>query len=126
MIKQLLLEMHVCQIQKTLLKYFTNVKAVGKGSFGTVYIGNINIKNNVFSIAIKEGQISRFEANRAKKLQFPVEYLFNQMMNNILNTKMCPCFNYTYCIQFCDHCEVVSAVFNSPKSKITTCSVTMV
>ncbi len=111
---------------KTLLKYFTNVKAVGKGSFGTVYIGNINIKNNVFSIAIKEGQISRFEANRAKKLQFPVEYLFNQMMNNILNNKMCPCFNYTYCIQFCDHCEVVSAVFNSPKSKITTCSVTMV
>ncbi len=72
---------------KTLLKYFTNVKAVGKGSFGTVYIGNINIKNNVFSIAIKEGQISRFEANRAKKLQFPVEYLFNQMMNNILNNK---------------------------------------
>ncbi len=77
---------------KTLLKYFTNVKAVGKGSFGTVYIGNINIKNNVFSIAIKEGQISRFEANRAKKLQFPVEYLFNQMMNNILNNKMCPWF----------------------------------
>ncbi len=55
---------------KTLLKYFTNVKAVGKGSFGTVYIGNINIKNNVFSIAIKEGQISRFEANRAKNFNF--------------------------------------------------------
>ncbi|QMS79763.1 hypothetical protein IIV6-T1_373 [Invertebrate iridescent virus 6] len=113
---------------KTLLKYFTNVKAVGKGSFGTVYIGNINIKNNVFSIAIKEGQISGLEANRAKKLQFPVEYLFNQMMNNILNNKMCPSFNYTYCIHFCDHCEVVSAIFKNPKtkSKITTCSVTMV
>ncbi len=110
---------------KTLLKYL-QCKSCGKGSLGTVYIGNINIKNNVFSIAIKEGQISRFEANRAKKLQFPVEYLFNQMMNNILNNKMCPCFNYTYCIQCCDHCEVVSAVFNSPKSKITTCSVTMV
>ncbi len=26
---------------KTLLKYFTNVKAVGKGSFGTVYIGTL-------------------------------------------------------------------------------------
>ncbi len=38
---------------KNIIKYFTNVKAVGKGSFGTVYIGNINIKNNVFSIAIK-------------------------------------------------------------------------
>ncbi len=36
---------------------------------------------------------------------------------------MCPCFNYTYCIQFCDHCEVVSAVFNLPESQITTCSV---
>ncbi len=40
MIKQLLLEMHVCQIQN-IIKIFTNVKAVGKGSFGTVYIGNI-------------------------------------------------------------------------------------
>ncbi len=40
------------------------------------------------------------------------------MMNNILNNKMCPCFNYTYCIQFCDHCEVVSAVLIPRNQKL--------
>ncbi len=77
---------------KTLFKIFYKCKSGWKGSFWNCVYRKHNIKPNVFSIAIKEGQISRFEANRAKKLQFPVEYLFNQMMNNILNNKMCPCF----------------------------------
>ncbi len=48
-------------------------------------------------------------------------------MNNILNNKIVSLFNYTYCIHFVIICEVCSArCFNSPKSKITTCSVTMV
>jgi hypothetical protein len=116
---------------QTLLKYFTNIKAVGKGSFGTVYIGNVNISNNVYTIAIKEGQITKVEARRAKKLEFPIEYLFNQMMNSILNNGLCPSFNYTYCILFCDQCEVTERFFKANgnigiKSKVTTCSVTMV
>lgn len=116
---------------QTLLKYFTNIKAVGKGSFGTVYIGNVNISNNVYTIAIKEGQITKVEAQRAKNLEFPIEYLLNQMMNTILNDGLCPSFNYTYCILFCDQCEVAERFYKANgnigiKSKITTCSVTMV
>jgi serine/threonine protein kinase len=116
---------------KTLLKYFTNVRAVGKGSFGTVYIANVQIKNEVRSIAIKEGQITKTEADRAKKVEFPLEYLYNQLMNNILNNGFCPSFSYTYCILFCDHCEVLQSFYKpngqiGNRSKMTTCSVTMV
>ena len=116
---------------ETLLKYFTNIKAVGKGSFGTVYTGNIKISSDTFSVAIKESQITKLESKRAKNLEFPIEYFFNQLMNRILNRGLCPSFNYTFCILFCDHCEVFTSFFKrngniGRKSKITTCSITMV
>ncbi len=40
-----------------------------------------------FLLRLKKDRFPDLKANRAKKLQFPVEYLFNQMMNNILNNK---------------------------------------
>jgi 2-cysteine adaptor domain len=111
---------------KTLLKYFTNVKAVGKGSFGTVYVGNVKMAGATHAIAIKEGQITRAEAIKARNLEIPQEFLFNQLMNNILNKGFSPSFNYSYCILFCDHCEAFSGKRRPVKPKTTTCSVTMV
>ncbi|CCV02501.1 Serine/threonine protein kinase [Armadillidium vulgare iridescent virus] len=119
---------------KTLLQYFKNVKMVGKGSFGTVYVADLKIaattlktvKGSSFQIAIKEGQITAREAREARQLRFPVEYLYNRLMNNILDDGYSPSFNYTYCILFCDQCEVIKWRGNKQVPSLTTCSVTMV
>lgn len=131
----------------TLLKYFENLRIVGRGTFGTVYVGKVKLDggastmdalnqvlpkaaNLEVEIAIKEARISAAESRAAKKMRFPVEYLFNKLINDILTSGYCPSFAYSYCILFCDHCEVVKFVQQKgrpvQKKALTTCSVTMV
>lgn len=94
-----------CMTQnKTLLKYVDNPKLLGYGSFGNVYGVSIPNTNPQVSAAIKEGRISPNELRKAMVKQYPVEYLFNKLINDLINEKMCPNFSYTFAIFFCDKC----------------------
>ena len=104
---------------KTLLKYVTNPKELGSGNFGTVY--SVTIPKSNISVAIKEGRIHKEEYDRALKKEYPMEYLFNKLVNDLIDDKVCPNFAYTYAIFFCDNCslELIPGV-------ITPCSETIV
>lgn len=108
---------------QTLLKVFTNVKRIEDT---TVYIGDINIDDTPHpfskshSIAIKEKDLPEDFVPSTSK--FPFEYLFNELINKILDSGVCPSFNYTFCIFFCDHCLPFVRIFADEEAS---CSVTM-
>lgn len=89
---------------KTLLKYVENSKLLGYGSFGNVYGVKIPKTNPPVPAAIKEGRISINEFKKAMAKQYPVEYLFNKLINDLIDNKICPNFSYTFAIFFCDKC----------------------
>jgi serine/threonine protein kinase len=107
---------------KTLLKYVVNSQKLGKGSFGNVYKASIPNMNPTLSIAIKEGRISPSEYKKALIKQYPMEYLYNKLINDLIDNKICPNFTFTYAIFFCNKC---SLELNS-KSLVTQCSETIV
>lgn len=108
---------------QTLLKYIGDSKLLGYGSFGNVYRGVIPKTNPYISVAIKEGRISSGEYKKALIKQYPMEYLFNKLINDLIDDKVCPNFTYTYAIFFCDKCTLDLV---SSKSVITQCSETIV
>ncbi|CCV01931.1 Serine/threonine protein kinase [Invertebrate iridescent virus 22] len=89
---------------KTLLKYVDNPKLLGYGSFGNVY--GASIPKSKISVAVKEGRISAAELRKALVKQYPMEYLFNKLINDLIDNKICPNFSYTYAIFFCDKCTL--------------------
>jgi hypothetical protein len=101
----------------TLLKYVDEKKLLGLGSFGNVY--GVTIPKTDLSVAIKEGAISTIELKKALKKQYPLEYLYNKLINDLIDEKICPNFSYTYAIFFCDKCLL-------NRSKLTQCSETVV
>lgn len=111
-----------CMTQnKTLLKYVGTPKLLGYGSFGNVY--GAQIPNTKIPVAIKEGRISAAELKKAMVKNYPMEYLYNKLINDLLDDKICPNFSYTYAIFFCDKCTLNEF----DKKPITTqCSETIV
>ena len=95
-----------CMTQtKTLLKYVNNHKLLGYGTFGNVY--GIRIPTNPpLTAAVKEGRISVSEFKKALVKQYPMEYLYNKLINDLIDEKVCPNFTYTYAIFFCDKCTL--------------------
>ena len=94
-----------CMTQnKSLLKYVSNHKLLGYGSFGNVY--GVTVPKTNLSVAIKEGRISSSELRKAMVKQYPLEYLFNKLINDIIDNKFCPNFSYTFAIFFCDKCTL--------------------
>lgn len=94
-----------CMTQtKTLLKYLDTPKLLGYGSFGNVY--GASIPKSKISIAVKEGRISAAELKKAMVKQYPMEYLFNKLINDLIDNKICPNFSYTFAIFFCDKCTL--------------------
>jgi hypothetical protein len=91
---------------KSLLKYVSNHKLLGYGSFGNVYGVTIPNANPPLTAAIKEGRISASELRKAMVKQYPIEYLFNKLINDLIDNKFCPNFSYTYAIFFCDKCTL--------------------
>jgi serine/threonine protein kinase len=89
---------------KSLLKYVVEEAIIGYGSFGSVY--KVDLPDNKASVAIKEGRISKDELKKAKDKKYPLEYLFNKLVNDLIDDKICPNFAYTYLIYFCDKCFV--------------------
>lgn len=96
-----------CMTQsKTLLKYVSSSKLVGYGTYGNVYGVTIPKTNPPISVAIKEGYISLFELKRAMVNRYPVEYLYNNLINKLIDGKICPNFSYTFAIFFCNKCTL--------------------
>lgn len=94
-----------CMTQnKSLLKYVSNHKLLGYGSFGNVY--GVTVPKTNLSVAIKEGRISASELRKAMVKQYPLEYLFNKLINDLIDDKFCPNFSYTFAIFFCDKCTL--------------------
>lgn len=108
---------------KTLLKYVNNPELVGYGCFGNVYKVNLPFERPTFggrvdsqreqptlpkttiSVAIKEGRITVAEFKTAiLKKRYPLEYLYNKLINDLVDAKTCPNFSYTFAIFFCDKC----------------------
>ncbi len=69
MIKQFTAGNACMSIQKH-IKIFTNVKAVGKDRLELVYIGNINIKNNVFLLRLKKDRFPDLKLIELKNFNF--------------------------------------------------------
>lgn len=108
--------------KKTLLKYVDKPKLLGYGSFGNVY-GVVTRSDPAIPVAIKEGRILKSEYTQAMKKKYPLEYLYNKLINDLINEKICPNFSFTYAIFFCDKCKLNE--FDA-KPIITQCSETVV
>ncbi len=106
---------------KTLLKYVTNPKKLGFGSFGTVY--GVTIPKSNISVAIKEGRLEDEQYERALRKEYPKEYLYNKLINDLIDDKVCPNFSYTYAIFFCGKC---SLDVGKGETEETQCSETIV
>jgi len=98
-------EGEACMTQnKSLLKYVENHKLIGAGTFGNVY--SVKIPKTNISVAIKEGRITVKELKNSMVKKYPPEYIYNGLINNLIENKVCPNFSYTYAILFCNHCTI--------------------
>jgi len=113
-----------CMTQnKSLLKYVSDHKLIGHGSFGNVYGVIVPKTNPPLAAAVKEGRLSKTEFRRAMVKQYPLEFLFNKLINDLMDNYFCPNFSYTYAIFFCDKCTLNEF---DKKPIQTQCSETMV
>jgi len=108
---------------RTLLKYVDNPKLLGYGSYGNVY--EVSIPSSGLKVAIKEGEISKKEYAKAMNKQYPKEYLFNKLVNDLIENKTCPNFSYTYVIFFCNMCTLKSDFLCFTVTSETQCSETV-
>jgi hypothetical protein len=120
---------------KTLLKYVDSPTLLGSGAYGNVYSVNIPVitkpndpraKARISPlgemVAIKEGRVTRKEFNKAMNKQYPMEYLFNKLINDLIKNKTCPNFPYTFAIFFCNKCTLYEP---NRKTISTQCSETV-
>ncbi len=93
---------------QSLLRYVTGSKLLGYGSFGNVYKVEVptGLHGDKIEVAIKEGRITYSEYRNAMRKRYPIEYLFNKLINDLLDDRVCPNFTYTHAIFFCDRCSV--------------------
>lgn len=118
----------VCMTEnKSLLKFVAKPKLLGYGSFGNVYGVTIPKTNPTISIAIKEARINDSEMQKAKDKQYPMEYLYNKLINDLVDEMVCPNFSYTFAIFFCNACTLNDPYFEfNKKTYRAQCSETVV
>jgi hypothetical protein len=116
--------------------YFKDVIEIGKGTFGQIYLTTLNTEK----IIVKEANLSRLEENilrknvflkdksleelieKKKKNIFPREHKNLSYVNELLLSKKCPNFLYTYKMSLCDGCKVVGLFTKKPS--VRACYVT--
>lgn len=104
---------------------FTNIKEIGKGSFGQVYRASIiTLDNDVQKtdeVVIKEAYLKPGEKRVLKALKtqnnkwdaisknsYPQEYRILDLVNQLLLSHKCPNFVYIYNMAMCDGCKIMN------------------
>jgi hypothetical protein len=116
--------------------YFKDIIEIGKGTFGQIYLATLNSEK----IIVKEANLSRSEEivlrknvflkdksleeliEKRKKNIFPREHKNLNYVNELLLSKKCPNFLYTYKMALCDGCKVLGLF--SKKPSVRACYVT--
>jgi hypothetical protein len=64
---------------------------------------------------------------KAKDKQYPMEYLYNKLINDLVDEMVCPNFSYTFAIFFCNACTLNDQYFEfNKKTYRAQCSETVV
>lgn len=101
----------ICVEKGDFSKVLSNVKLIGRGGFGDVYIGNIN---NSPQFVIKEVVLNQHDHKRIglnKSINYihqeyyPEEYKIAMFVNKALYNEECPNFILTYNIAICQNCR---------------------
>lgn len=95
-------------------------KAIGKGSFGNVYILKIDGLDVVAKEAFALDSRTFKPVNRPDRTT-PEEYVYLQLINGALMSEKCPNFLFTYYLSFCDRCNILD---HYNKSTEGYCSIT--
>ena len=96
--------------QSRLADALVNVKVLGQGSFGQVYLGYLN----TIPVAIKEAKLELKVRNqlvrqaRPNKDFFPEENLILDLTNNFILQKKTPNFVFQYHAALCNQCSVTT------------------
>lgn len=116
--------------------YFKDTVEIGKGTFGQIYLSTLNATK----VIVKEANLSRAEElvlrknvflkdknleeliEQKKKNIFPREHKNLSYVNELLLSKKCPNFLYTYKMALCDGCKVIGLF--TKKASIRACYVT--
>lgn len=106
-------EGEVCMSQTgTLSQYIGQPKLIGVGFFGNIYGGYIS--KYKIQVAIKESRIKPSQFTKAVEKQYPMEHLFNKLINDLIDGKVCPNFIITYAIFYCNNCTVLDIHHKTP------------
>lgn len=99
-------------------KNFSNVKVIGRGTFGQIFKADFEGDDVVIKEAylrpkekrvLKQDVTANIKWGDIPKNTYPVEYRFMNMVNDLLLTQACPNFLYTYNMAVCDGCKVKGA-----------------
>jgi hypothetical protein len=105
-------------LSKTLLRHVDNPQVLGYNSYGTIY--DATIPQTLVRVIIEERRIDSFEFEKAMKKEYPISYLYNKLINDLIDDKTCPNFTYTYAIFFCDKCALQSPSEDTARATTTT------
>lgn len=105
---------NVCMSGKdtTFLSNLSNPKVIGMGTFGKVYSAKIG----KYPVVIKEAFLKYGEKSLVKVGKYPEEYQLMILIRDVLLSKACPNFLYTYDLAICEGCSL--------KGRTGTCYIT--
>jgi serine/threonine protein kinase len=104
-----------------------NVKLIGQGTFGTVYLASLNN----FKIVIKEALLEPDEEKLARqtvgtkkwgeinRISYPHEYRLLALVNDLLYARKCPNYIISYSLALCAGCQL-------PRQPKSTCYVSII
>jgi serine/threonine protein kinase len=104
-----------------------NVKLIGQGTFGTVYLASLNN----FKIVVKEALLEPDEEKLARqtvgtkkwgeinRISYPHEYRLLALVNDLLYARKCPNYIISYSLALCAGCQL-------PRQPKSTCYVSII
>lgn len=103
-------------------KNFKNIRKIGRGSFGEIYLTQIGYVD----IVVKEAYLTEKDKKKTlglvekwdkiPKNSYTEEFFFQDLVNNFVLKKQCPNFLYTYGMALCDSCVVETNKYDNSKT----------
>jgi serine/threonine protein kinase len=120
--------------------HFKSIEEIGKGTFGQVYRVEIQTGYKPIFMVVKEAYLSNIEKrmilnnkkitgfttqkwDKIPEAAYPFEFKYLKLLNQVLNTRECPNFLYTYNIAMCKGCSV-NTLFRQYKPRTGYCYLT--